>query len=121
MNLKVTIPTAVLASIMVLSIFACCSSASAEATSPSWVEGDAWAMGFAKDLGAEYADEILDFEEELEYLTEPMGLEVDKFDADGNVEFYLVFEVTEDTGTYYTLTADMGQKLLFSLDVEVTG
>jgi hypothetical protein len=121
MNLKATIPTAILAGIMVLSIFACCSVASAEATPPSWEEGDAWAMGFAKDLGAEYADEILDLEEELGNLTETMGLEVDKFDADGNVEFYLVFEVTEDTGTYYTLTADMGQKLLFSLDVEVTG
>jgi hypothetical protein len=121
MNLKATIPTAILACIMVLSIFACCSSTSAEATSPSWEEGDAWAMGFARDLGAEYADEILDFEGQLENFTGSLGLEVNKFDADGNVEFYLVFEVTEDDGTYYTLTADMGQKLLFSLDVEVTG
>ncbi|NYT15123.1 MAG: hypothetical protein GKC02_04075 [Methanomassiliicoccales archaeon] len=121
MNLKATFPTAVLAGIMVLSIFACCSVASAEATPPSWEEGDAWAMGFSRDLGAEYADEILSLEGELENLTEPMGLEVNNFDADGNVEFYLVFEVTDDDGTYYTLTADMGQKLQFSLDVEVTG
>ena len=121
MNLKATIPTAILAGIMVLSIFACCSTASAEATPPSWEEGDAWAMGFSKDLGAEYADEILNLTGQLENFTNQAGLEVDNFDADGNVEFYLVFEVTEDDGTYYTLTADMGQKLLFSLDVEVTG
>lgn len=121
MNLKATIPTAILAGIMVLSIFACCSTASAEATPPSWEEGDAWAMGFSKDLGAEYADEILNLTGQLENFTEASGLELDKFEADGNVEFYLVFEVTEDTGTYYTLTADMGQKFLFSLDVEVTG
>ena len=117
MNIKATIPTAILAGLMVLSVFACCSSAVAEATAPTWELGDGWATGFEKDLGAEFADEISNIEEELQDLAE---IEVEEFDADGNVEFYVVFEVAEETSTYYTLTADMGQKLLFTLDVEVT-
>ena len=117
MNMKATIPAALLAGLMVLSIFACCSGAAAEATPPTWEEGDAWATGFERDLGAEFADEISNIEQAFQGLAE---IELEEFEADGNVEMYVVFEVSEETSTYYTLTADMGQKLLFSLEIEVT-
>jgi hypothetical protein len=102
---------------MVLSIFACCSGAVAEATPPNWEEGDGWATGFERDLGAEFSDEITNIEEELQNLAD---VELEEFDADGNVEFYIVTEVSEETSSYYILTADMGQKLVFELDVELT-
>jgi len=117
MNLKATIPAALLAGLMVLSIFACCSGATAEATPPTWEEGDAWATGFERDLGAEFADEIANIEQAFQGLAE---IELEEFEADGNVEMYVVFEVSEETSTHYILTADMGQKLLFSLEIEVT-
>ncbi len=117
MNLKATIPAALLAGLMVLSIFASCSGATAEATPPTWEEGDAWATGFERDLGAEFADEISNIEQLFQNMAE---IELEEFEADGNVEMYVVFEVSEETSTHYTLTADMGQKLLFSLEIEVT-
>lgn len=117
MNLKVTIPTVFLACLMAISMFACCTSVVAEATPPTWEEGDAWAMGFERDLGAEFADEISSIEEALQGLAD---VELENFDADGNAAFYLVFEVTEETATNYILTGDMGQKLLFTLNVQLT-
>lgn len=117
MNLRVTIPTAFLACLMAISMFASCTIAVAEATPPTWEEGDAWAMGFERDLGAEFADEISNIEQALQGLAD---VELENFDADGNAAFYLVFEVTEETATNYILTGDMGQKLEFSLNVQLS-
>lgn len=118
MKLHSTLVASLLACLMVLSIFASCGNAAAEAQAPEWEEGDSWAAGFSVDLGAEFAEEITEMEDALGNMSD---VSVDEFDVDGEASMWLVFEVSEVTETEYVLTADMAQKLTMSADVEATG
>ncbi len=116
MKMRAIVPALLIAGLMIVSLFAVCGTAAADAGPPQWEEGDSWAMGKSIDLDANFADQIDELQQSLEQM---QGVEVNQLQVDGQADFWLIFEVADVNDTHYTLTSSMGQKLIFSADVDV--
>jgi hypothetical protein len=87
------------------------------AEAPEWEEGDKWAYGTESDMGEEVADQLEDLADVLEGMTDGT---VNELSLDGEVGFWMLFEITEATDDVYVLSMDMAAKMSLDVAVSVT-
>jgi hypothetical protein len=87
-------------------------------TSSAWKVGDKWAMGAEADYGAN----ITDKQDEInELLKAYVNMTIDDLAVDCEAGYYVLFEVTGETATTYTVVAKVAVRLATHGNLEVTG
>jgi hypothetical protein len=87
--------------------------------SPSALEvGDRWAMGKEVDYGSNVTANLSQINSLLQ---SQANMTIDKLKAVSKIAYYVLFEVTDETATTYTITAKMAVRFATSANIEVTG
>ncbi len=88
-------------------------------TSPTpWEVGDKWAMGKEVDFGKEITAQKNNISTMLDALA---NLSLDRFTVKGEACYYVLFEVTGETSSTYTVQAKVAFKFDSQWDVSVSG
>lgn len=112
---RITAAAAVLiVGLFLVGLFAAPASA---ATGSVWKVGDKWAMGAESDFGAN----ITEKKDEINNLLKASNLTIDKLNVEGKAGYYMLYEVTGESATTYTLTAKVATKIATQIDLVVTG
>ncbi|MBI0583756.1 MAG: hypothetical protein ISF22_05955 [Methanomassiliicoccus sp.] len=115
---KITSAVAVLvAGLFLAGIFAVPANAAADSSS-TWNVGDKWAMGKEVDLGTNITANLTELNQMLKAST---NMTIDELNVDSKVGAYVLFEVTGETTTTYTVAAKMAVKFATAASIEVTG
>ncbi|MDW5563562.1 MAG: hypothetical protein SA339_10085 [Methanomassiliicoccus sp.] len=115
---KMTSAAAVLVVGMLLAGMLLIPAGTVSASASSLKVGDQWAMGKEVDYGSN----ITANENQLnDLLRSQVNMTIDKLKVDSKVAYYVLFEVTGETETTYSVTAKMAVRFATSANVEVTG
>lgn len=91
---------------------------SASASAPALKVGDRWAMGKEIDLGANVTAKMSYIDN---LLKSQANMTIDRLSVDSKVAYYVLFEITGETATTYTVTAKMAFRFATSASLKVTG
>jgi hypothetical protein len=80
--------------------------------------GDRWAMGKEVDYGS---DVTANMSQINSLLQSQANMTIDELDVDSMMAYYVLFEVTGETATTYTVMAKMAIRFATSANIEVTG
>lgn len=80
--------------------------------------GDRWAMGKEVDYGSNITANM---DQINRLLQSQANMTIDKLDVNSKLAYYVLFEVTGETATTYTVMAKMAIRFATSANVEVTG
>lgn len=90
----------------------------ASASSSGLKVGDKWAMG--KEI--DYGSNITENSNQLNTLLKSqVNMTIDKLKVDSKLAYYVLFEVTGETDTTYTVTTKMAVRFATSADIAITG
>ncbi|MBN1389267.1 MAG: hypothetical protein JXA22_01350, partial [Candidatus Thermoplasmatota archaeon] len=86
-----------------------------QAEAPEWDVGDQWSMGYEIDIGETFGP-----------LLDVYGLlsgDFDSFDSEleGKAGYYMIFKITEETDTEYTMDITSGGGIDLDANVQMTG
>jgi hypothetical protein len=90
----------------------------ASASDPVLKVGDRWGMGKEIDLGANVTSK-LSYIDNL--LKSQANVTIDRLSVDSKVAYYVLFEITGETATTYSITAKMAFRFATSANLKVTG
>ncbi|MBS3781567.1 MAG: hypothetical protein KGY68_03035 [Candidatus Thermoplasmatota archaeon] len=118
---KMTCGSVLLISILLVVSFVPMNS-SAQAEAPEWEEGDEWAMGFEGDIQEMFSPGLTQLDQMInQTVSEDDELEEMKYDVEGEIGFYQIYEITEANDDGYVMEIEAGGGIEASGSFEATG
>ncbi len=86
---------------------------------PTWSQGDSWAMGKSVDLDAEFSQQLDQMQQSLETMI-GMG-NLDQFQVQAMASAWMIVDVTSATDTEYVVQGQLAMKFTAGANVQMTG